>query len=90
MMTRRTFLRVLGSAAVAAAATQILPIQPALSAASGPLWDTTAAGPLTLDMLRRTYESCVIGERGPNVMVLSQSTARMFGLVYDVEFEVAA
>lgn len=88
-MTRRTFLRVLGSAAVVAALPASLPdLLAAADTASSPVWSTGSARPLTYEMLRASYESCVIGRDCPTLAVCSASMARRLGLVYDVDLDV--
>lgn len=92
-MTRRTFLRVLGSAVAAVAVAPLQPLAPA--AAVGPSWDTTPpAGALTYEMLEEAYKSACLGNRTPTYMVMSPSTfatySRQLGLVYDVEVDEAA
>lgn len=89
-MTRRTFLRVLGSGLVGAGIVSVFPVGPAT--ATPPSWASfRAAGqPLTYEMLRAAYEACVVGDRGPTLAVVSSSVARRLGLVYDVEIAEAA
>ena len=89
-MNRRTFLRVIGSAAISAA------IAPTLSADTPvqPFWNSrrsTDSGALTLQMIRDAYEKCSRGGNiGPEYMIVSSSTARQLGLLYDVDLEAVA
>lgn len=89
-MTRRTFLRVLSSAAVAVSVAPLVPDWIAPVVEAGPRWDLGVAGPLTYEMLEQAYQSCVIGVHHPTMGVCSRSVARLMGLVYDVEMEEAA
>lgn len=88
MLSRRTFLRVLGSAVVGAAVASALPLPVPSTAA--PTWQAGTTGPLTYEMLEASYRSCVIGREAPTMMVTSVSIARRLGLIYDVELEEAA
>lgn len=90
MITRRTFLRVLGSAAVGAVLAPRIPI--ALPEAPTLTTYVTAPSPgaLTLEMLEAAYKACAIGRREPSLMIMHASVARKLGLVYDVEIEDAA
>lgn len=93
MLNRRTFLRVLGSAAVGVAAVAVVPdllVNVVTPLACGPAWDTSTAPPLTYEMLEAAYKSCLIGSEQPTMMIVSRSTARQLGLIYDVELEEAA
>ena len=89
-MTRRTFLRVLGSAvAVAAVAPVLQPIAEVVQPTGW--WSVTdTAGPITYEMLEQSYKQCVIGSERPTMGVCSVSFARQYGLVFDVDFEDAA
>ena len=89
-MTRRTFLRVLGSGIAATAVVQAVP--EALVAPASPAWPTYEAvsRPLTYKMIEAAYKSCVIGSERPTFGICSSTTARYLGLVFDVEFEEAA
>ena len=91
-MTRRTFLRVLGSVAVGAAVVASLPSLGSVAdtAPASPLWGTGTTGPLTYEMLERAYQSACIGSNAPTMGICSASFARQMGLVYDVDLEDAA
>ena len=90
-MNRRTFLRVLGSAAVVVAVpSAAVKAVEVLVPSTGPLWSTGVAPPLTYKMLESAYLSACIGQEAPNIMIVSRSVARQFGLVYDVDMEIAA
>jgi hypothetical protein len=91
-VNRRTFLRVLGSAAVAVAAAPLLEQIPAfvVPTAASPYWDKGSVGVLTYETLERAYLDACIGSEMPNLTVVSASFARKFGLVYDVDLEDAA
>lgn len=92
-MNRRTFLRVLGSAAVVTAVPQsVVHIAEALAPKSffGPVWDSRTAPPLTYEMLEQAYRSACIGQEVPNIMIVSRSVARQFGLIYDVDVDDVA
>ncbi len=82
--TRRTFLRVLGSAiiGVAVAPSMAFAVEPEISLDA---FGATDAGPLTLEMLERAYRMCVVGGEKPTRGIISPATARQLGLVYDVE-----
>ncbi len=91
-MNRRTFLRVLGSAAVGSVVAQVIPAPIAEALESGPStwWRSQAIGhsePLSLDVLRRAFEACSKGGAGlhPHYWIVSASAARQYGLIYDVE-----
>ena len=90
MITRRTFLRVLGSAAVGAVIAPQIPLPVEIPANEWTGFTEASLRPLTYDMLRQAYEACAIGSRGPSLMVMHSSIARKLGLVYDVEIEEAA
>ncbi len=82
--SRRTFLRVLGSALVGAA------VAPSVAVAVEPEISLDAfaaadAGALTMEMLEQAYQKCVVGGAEPTMGVISQATARQLGLIYDVE-----
>lgn len=91
MTTRRTFLRVLGSAiiGIAAAPTGVVP---AVVDTPKPSWwgaqNATSNKPLTFEMIEQAYREARIGSTGPNMMIVSSSQARLIGLVYDVEIAV--
>lgn len=86
MTSRRTFLRVLGSAAIAAVAPPILGTPaPLMDPPTYTTYAAAAPGVLTLEMLEAAYKACVIGPRQPTLLVTSRSVARRLGLVYDVE-----
>lgn len=89
MTSRRTFLRVLGSAAIGALVVPALPIPDAIAEAAPVAWPSieASAGPLTYEMLERAYLACAIGREAPTLMIVPASVARRFGLVYDVEVE---
>ena len=91
-MTRRTFLRVIGSAAVGAAVVASLPSlgSVAETVPSFPLWGTGTTGPLTYETLEQAYQSACLGSHHPTLGICSASVARQIGLVYDVDLEDAA
>ena len=89
-MTRRTFLRVLGSGVVASAVVASVPILPSPPLLFGS-WDPpTSGGAITYGMLERAYRECAIGSESPTMGFVSQQTARYLGLIYDVDVEEAA
>lgn len=90
MITRRTFLRVLGSAAVGAIVVPRLPLPIVEPAATFADFTLASTRPLTLEMLEASYKACVAGSREPNLIICHASVARKLGLVYDAEIEEAA
>lgn len=85
-MTRRIFLRVLGSAAIGAITVQVLPSLPLVDTPTTvSSWSLGAAGPLTFEMLEAAYQSCRSGKARPTLAVYPASIARRLGLVYEVE-----
>ena len=87
MTSRRTFLRVLGSAIVGAVVAPALPSLAALPVAPSTFTTRSAAsaGALTLEMLERAYREASIGRHAPQCLVMHRSVARRLGLIYDVE-----
>ena len=91
-VSRRTFLRVLGSAAVAAALPKVTLISPP-GRGVNPFWeswkaaDAAAAGPITFAALEAGYKAACLGRNVPNLAIVSVSVARQFGLVFDVEVD---
>lgn len=90
MITRRTFLRVLGSAAIGAVVAPRIPIPSIEPAATFADFTAASTRPLTLEMLEAAYKACAVGSRAPNLIICHASVARKLGLVYDVEIEEAA
>lgn len=91
-VTRRTFLRVLGAAALAALAPSI----PVPETSVQTWWRaqvTTEGPPLTLEMLEKAFRECSRGTRGgPAYLLVGKDVynryatmSRKYGLVYDVE-----
>ena len=95
MTTRRTFLRVLGSALVGAVVVPSLPIPGLPVPESAQSWwrAQDLAGPsraLTYDLLREAYEKCSRGpHHGPQYIITTREVAdryaRLSGLVFDAE-----
>ena len=83
--TRRTFLRVLGSALVGVAVAPSVAVAVESEISAWDVFGATDTGPLTMERLERAYRMCVAGSEAPTMAIISQATARQFGLVYDVE-----
>ena len=94
-MNRRTFLRVLGSAAVGAVIAQALPPLPVPASAQS--WWASQAGsgsgpPLSMAMLREAFDKCSRGGNSPQHLITTkavqeqyESLARKCGLVFDLD-----
>jgi len=95
-MTRRTFLRVLGSAAVVAALPSLplpIPQDRSISLYGIPeaLNDgTIAGGSITYEMMEAAYQAAVVGSERPTVFLTYGSQARQNGLVFDADLEEVA
>ena len=93
MTSRRTFLRVLGSALIGAAVAPSLSM-PASNASASPFWSYQtglgSARPLSMELLREALEKCSRGSgSSPQYLITTraamESYARMCGLVYNIE-----